>query len=124
MWNWLVNHLTTFGSYMIAPIVYHSACDGYVIAFIFTVMELNDTFGEYRIYAGFVLLGLLLRNHLFSIFKLSKTLLSRSYTPTLDSNKNTSVVSNKVKLLGVSVLGLLKTQSASLKNAVKVWLKK
>jgi hypothetical protein len=105
---------------MIAPIVYHSACDGYVIAFIFTVMELNDTFGEYRIYAGFVLLGLLLRNHLFSIFKLSKTLLSRSYTPTLNSSKNTSVVSNKVKLLGVSVLGLLKSQSASLKNAVKV----
>ena len=105
---------------MIAPIVYHSACDGYVIAFIFTVMELNDTFGEYRIYAGFVLLGLLLRNHLFNIFKLSKTLLSRSYTPNLASNKNSSVVSNKVKLLGVSVLSLLKSQNSSLKNAVKV----
>ena len=105
---------------MIAPIVYHSACDGYVIAFIFTVMELNDTFGEYRIYAGFVLLGLLLRNHLFNIFKLSKTLLSRSYTPNLSSNKNSSVVSNKVKLLGVSVLRLLKSQNSSLKNAVKV----
>ena len=104
---------------MIAPIVYHSACDGYVMAFIFTVMELNDTFGEYRIYAGFVLLGLLLRNHLFAIFKLTKTLLSRSYTPTLDSNKNLSVVVNKVKPLGVSVLSLLKLQNSSLKNAVK-----
>jgi len=109
---------------MIAPIVYHSACDGYVIAFIFTVMELNDTFGEYRIYAGFVLLGLLLRNHLFAVFKLTKTLLSRSYVPTLGGSKTPSVVTNKVKLLGVSVLSILKLQSSSLKHAVKVWIKK
>jgi hypothetical protein len=109
---------------MIAPIVYHSACDGYVMAFIFTVMELNDTFGEYRIYAGFVLVGLLLRNHLFALFKLTKTLLTRTYSPTNASVRLPQTVSNKVKPLGVQVLNLLKLQNSALKNAVKIWLKK
>jgi hypothetical protein len=77
MLGWLYSHLLTFLTYLIAPIIFHTNCDSYILLFIFTILELSDTFTGYRIYILFVFAGLLLRNYLFNVFK-SSSILNKS----------------------------------------------
>ena len=96
---------------MIAPILYHSSCDGYVLALVFALLELNDTFASYRTYFSFIFAGLLLKNHLFSVFKKSLTLLGKldvtRFVPT-----PLKLVINRIKLLGGQAFGILKANSS------------
>jgi hypothetical protein len=78
MLTWIHEFLGTYCDYLLAPIFYHSSCDGYALVFIFTVMELCDTFATYKLYFSFTFAGLLYRNYLFSLFKSNLTLLGRN----------------------------------------------
>lgn len=76
----MYSHLITFLTYLVAPIIFHTNCDSYILLFIFTILELSDTFTSYRIYILFIFAGLLLRNYLFNYFKTSGVLNKNSQT--------------------------------------------
>lgn len=116
MFGWIYSHLLKFLSYLVAPIIFHTSRDSYVLLFIYTIMELADTFIAYRIFILFVTSGLLLRNYLFNPIKSSKIL-----------NKVTSKIQdfkNDLKGLILNSLTLYKPFTSNSLQFFKNFLKK
>jgi hypothetical protein len=107
----LTNFYYEFTSYVIAPILYHCAVDGYVMAFIFTIMELCDTYAGYKLVFAFIFSGLLLRNYIFSIFKAAITLLG-------SSQMKDKGVQNVLKQLGSTCLTGLRGALSSIRSVL------
>ena len=96
---------------MIAPILYHSSHDGYVLAFIFALLDLYDTFASDQTDFDSVFDMLSSTVDLFSGSERSLTLLGKldvmRFVPT-----PLKLVINRIKLLGGQVLGFLKAKSS------------
>ena len=119
MLDWVYSFVVVYFDYLTAPILFHTSCDGYVMAFLFTIMELNDTFAGYRIYFGFIFAGLLLRNYIFSVFKQTTTLLGRGLTPSMRNPGSTPIVSNHLKTLGGQFWNVMKPRVSNLMKVLK-----
>ena len=117
MLEWVTGHLVTYSGYLIAPILYHCACDGYVLTFLFTLMELNDTFAGYRIYLAFILSGLLFKNYIFSVYTTTKVLLGRTSDSKILSHRGGN--NNHLKLLGPQILNLVKGRFSNILKLMK-----
>jgi hypothetical protein len=89
--------------------------------FIFTIMELCDTFATYKLYFAFLSAGLLSRNYLFTMFKSNVTLLGRTaYSKSSDTSANRP--KNYLKFLGTSNIRSLATSLSSTLKALKARL--
>ena len=109
MLSWIISFFTKFFTYLIAPILFHFPCDGYVIMFMCVIMELCDTFASYKLYFLFLLFSVLARNYLFSVFKSSLTLCGRFFS----SKDLGTTPKNKLKTLGASSFTNLKSSLSS-----------
>jgi hypothetical protein len=114
MYEWISSFLFTYLEYIVAPILYHTSCDGYVMTFIFTIMELSDTFAGYKIYFTLIFVGLLKRNYLFSLFK-NTSILSNWQS----SSKHLHPSTNRLKLLGADSINNLKKLLTPVVKSVK-----
>ena len=86
--------------------------------FIFTILELNDTFTGYRIYILFLSSGLLVRNYLFTWFKNTPVFVSN-----LSKNiKNLSMNNIKFLFINFNTTNLLLI--SSLKAKINTFFKK
>jgi hypothetical protein len=85
--------------------------------FLFTILELSDTFTGYRLCILFVLAGLLLRNYLSNYFKLSD-ILKKGKTTT------NQPVTNNLKALSTNPTQLTKVLVSQIQSLFKNLLRK